>query len=226
MPPKTSSVVPYIAKPFNYLGNTRVFKWLAKNYEKDSAKFIAGVSLSSVVLKDTFGCYFYVTQSLKNKDIPEDKRKFVAALDLTNGVLMIAAQIATFFTVSNAKVQNFLFDKTLGKYFTNAARRNSKELLKAQGKEIPKKQFYDAFKNAEKTSRAAFKIFLPLVAATILAKRVLVPLVATPLASWAKTNVLKGDEGEHKCPENVCNSNILDHTSLRAVYKNIENACD
>ena len=215
------NILPKVAKPFKYMGNTKVFKWLAKNYEKDSAKFIAGVSISSVVLKDTLGCYFYVTQSLKNEKIPEDKRGFVAALDLTNGILMVAAQIATFFTISNSKVQNFIFDKTLGKYFSNAARRNSKEVLAQQGKKLPKKEFFKAFKNAENTSRAAFKILLPLFGATIFAKRVLVPFIATPAASWAKKHVLKDTTGCEKQKEKIANKNILDETSLSSVYKNI-----
>lgn len=52
------------------------------NYEKDNAKFMSAIGVTSIVLKDGLGCYLYVKQSLNNEKIPEDKRKFVAALDL------------------------------------------------------------------------------------------------------------------------------------------------
>ena len=80
----------------------RLIKWFSETkfmtkkafpkYEKDDAKLIAGVGVASIVAKDGLGCYLYVKQSLNNDKIPEDKRKFVAALDLANGGLMIAMQ--------------------------------------------------------------------------------------------------------------------------------------
>ena len=211
---------PIISKPFCGLGNSRTFNWLAKNYEKDPIKFVAGVSLASVVFKDSLGCYLYVKQSLNNEKIPKEKRGFVAAFDLTNGVLMIATQIATFCTVANSKVQKFLFDKTLGRFFDNKARRNCKELIKQKNKNLGKAAFNTAFKQAEMNSRAAFKLFLPLISATIIAKRMIVPFVATPIASWVKKNVLKDEDSAEL--NSAIHSNILDYTSLSEIYQQLQ----
>jgi len=63
-------------------------------YVQNSTKYIAAAGVASIVAKDVVGTYFYVTQSLNNEKIPEKTRPFVAALDLANGVLMFATQIA------------------------------------------------------------------------------------------------------------------------------------
>ena len=109
----------------------KTIKWLSEckpmknkvfpNYEKDNAKFMSMIGVTSIVLKDGLGCYFYVKQSLNNDKIPEDKRKFVAALDLANGGLMIAMQLLMFSTISNKKAQGKIFIKLFGNNFTRAA---------------------------------------------------------------------------------------------------------
>lgn len=129
----------------------KTIKWLSEckpmknkvfpNYEKDNAKFMSMIGVTSIVLKDGLGCYFYVKQSLNNDKIPEDKRKFVAALDLANGGLMIAMQLLMFFTISNKKVQgkifNKLFGKTLQELPIKLSRQNSIKLINS--KECPVK---------------------------------------------------------------------------------------
>ena len=59
---------------------------------------------------------------MNNKKIPEEKRKFVAALDLTNGVLMIAAQIAMFFAMR--KYSGPIFNKLFKKSFNPEMAKN------------------------------------------------------------------------------------------------------
>ena len=72
---------------------------LGKKFEIDAEKALATATVTSIILKDGIGCAMYVGQSINNDKIPEKKRKFVAALDLTNGILMIGAQIAMFFAM-------------------------------------------------------------------------------------------------------------------------------
>lgn len=163
-------------------------------YRKDSAKFIAGVAVSSVVLKDGLGCYLYVKQSLNNKKIPEDKRKFVAALDLTNGGLMILSQLAMFFTISSKKVQDKMFNSAFGKYFDKAVSKGCKEMLELAGKKQNTESFEKAFTGLKGGVKGAFSFLTSMAAATILAKRVLVPFVATPLASKAEAFMSKGEK--------------------------------
>lgn len=60
----------------------------------DPAKFAAGMLVTSIVSKDAVGCVMYTYQSLHNKEIPEERRGFVASVDLVNGVVMVFGQIA------------------------------------------------------------------------------------------------------------------------------------
>ena len=79
--------------------DSKSVKWVSKKFADNPEGALATATVSSIILKDGIGCAMYVTQSLHNDKIPEKKRKFVAALDLTNGVLMIGAQIAMFFAM-------------------------------------------------------------------------------------------------------------------------------
>jgi hypothetical protein len=82
-----------VGQIFDRLANSSI---LSKNLEQglsDPAKFAAGMLVTSIVSKDLVGCYYYTTQSLHNKKIPEEKRKFVAALDLMNGIIMVGGQL-------------------------------------------------------------------------------------------------------------------------------------
>lgn len=114
------------------------------------------------VAKDTIGCVFYTYQSLNNDKIPEKKRKFVAALDLANGFLMCITQFILGFTISHPRIQN----------------------------KIGNRLFHGLEEGLAKRCRAGFAIMSSLVISTIVAKRLIVPFIATPVATWVKTNVI------------------------------------
>ena len=77
---------------------TKAYNWLANKVTRKTVDdVIAYTTIGSVVAKDAVGCAMYVYQSLHNEKIPENRRGFVAALDLTNGGLMIASQLLLFF---------------------------------------------------------------------------------------------------------------------------------
>lgn len=172
-------------------------------YEHPS-KAIAYSTIASVVIKDGVGCYKYVEQSLKNDKIPDNKRKFVAALDLTNGVLMIALQLAAFFAIR--KVSEPWFNKIMSKSFDksgNALKSVTTELRmiakKIGLKTSPRKR---SVKNGHsklyEESLDTFKFFVELAAATIVGKRIAVPLIATPLAGKVEKIMEKHHMGQSK----------------------------
>ncbi len=182
-------------KAVKWLSNTKLLKnKVFPNYEIDNAKFMSMIGVTSIVLKDGLGCYLYVKQSLNNKKIPEDKRKFVAALDLANGGLMVGMQLLTFFTISNRKVQDKIFDKLFGKSFTRAADKALKATLRKTDelKNITGQEFHYAREADKKGLKNAFSYLTSLAASTLLAKRVIVPFIATPLAdkteAWMNRN--------------------------------------
>lgn len=197
-----TNVVKYgVKKPLNWVANSKLMNNVCKNYQNDNLKYIAALGITSIVLKDGFGCYLYVKQSLNNKKIPDDKRKFVAAMDLVNGGLMILSQLIMFKTISNKKVQDKMFKGLFGKLFNEKAKEACMNALKQKGKikNFTPKDFSTAFDKFHNNIKGTFGLLTTLVASTILAKRVIVPFIATPLAEKAKG--LLGSDDKTKTPE-------------------------
>lgn len=163
---------------------------------------IAYTTIASVAAKDAVGCGMYVYQSLNNDKIPEKRRKFVSALDLTNGILMIVSQVAMFFAMRkiNAKLFNKIFPSFKDgayKLFGKQIRANGKKAGKAAS-ELPD---YSTVRNEHASMKdiafSVFKSFTELAAATIVAKRIIVPFIATPLASKVEKLMDKHDAKKH-----------------------------
>ena len=167
---------------------------LANAFQKNPEKCLALTTIGSIVVKDGIGCYKYVTQSLNNKEIPEKRRKFVAALDLTNGVLMILAQIGMFFAIR--KVSEPLFNRLFKKTFNPKMQKNIisriREAQRQAGEIITDKSVLNKkYMNMRKDALATFKFIVDLAAATIVGKRIIVPLIATPLAKKVEAKMNK-----------------------------------
>lgn len=181
--------------------NLRPAVWLGEKFEKDPEKALAMATVTSIILKDGIGCAMYVTQSLHNDKIPEKKRKFVAALDLTNGVLMIGAQIAMFFAMR--KYSGPIFDKLFKKSFNPVSKANTISRMRMQDAingHASKKLVYDReYEKVRKDALDLFKFVADIAAATIVGKRIVVPLIATPLAKKVekKMDLKKG----HGCDD-------------------------
>lgn len=199
-----STVIDYgIKRPVNALGKTRIMERVCESYQDNNLAFIAGLGIFSIILKDGLGCYLYVKQSLNNKKIPEDKRKFVAALDLANGALMITTQLLTFFTLSNKKVQSKIFNKFFGKLFDRAAKKGYQTLISQKDKfrNITGKEFNATFESFKGKIEGFFGVLTALVASTIFAKRIVVPFIATPLAERTKKMLYKDEKEQGFSPE-------------------------
>lgn len=133
----------------------------------------AGIALVMTnVAKDAFGCIFYVYQSLTNEKIPEKKRKFVASLDLANGILMVINQYTLGKMLSSDGFGNFI-DNMCGK-------------------------------SMNKSTINSLKAIIPLIGSAVIAKRVIVPFIATPTASWFKEKFM--DKG---IPEIIPNAAVF-----------------
>ncbi len=225
------------------IGKVTEFKPVQKccNYfKKDPDKAIAYSTIASVVGKDGIGCYMYVNQSLHNDKIPEDKRKFVAALDLTNGILMIVAQLALFFGMRklNEPLFNKIFDKSFDKggqvikMIATKIRKQQKDANLPISRKIKIRKEYNEIR---KDCLETFKFITELAAATIIAKRIIVPFIATPLAQKVevkmnqkldnKKNKNRTEKNNDKqlntdTKENTAKSENITHTSnLLSKYK-------
>ena len=191
----------------------RVDKFCANGITADKfMKALAVSTITSIAIKDGVGCGMYVYQSMNNKKIPEKRRKFVAALDLTNGVLMIVSQIAAFYLMG--KLNDKLFHKWFGKAFDKGGKafkayaEQIRADQKAAGIAKPLKKYilkrgYDGLKE---DVFGTFKFVTELAASTIGAKRILVPFIATPLASKVEKMMNKHAQ-ETSSADNADNSN-------------------
>lgn len=173
---------------------------------------IAYTTIASVAAKDAVGCGMYVYQSLHNDKIPEKRRKFVSALDLTNGVLMIASQVAMFFAMRkiNAKLFDHIFPSFKNgswKIFGKQIRVSDKKAGKAANELPTYAQIHNEHLGMKDIAFSVFKSFTELAAATILAKRVIVPFIATPLASKVEKLMNKHDQNNGIESETKDNSN-------------------
>ena len=135
-----------------------------------AAKILVGAS----VAKDAFEYAISYKQTLDNKKIPCNKRKLVASLDLFTGILSCLTQLGLGFAIANKKIQdkvsNFLFQ----------------DLIKSQ-----------KWKALERCN-TGLVIISSLLISTIFAKRILVPFIATPIASLINKNKLKENNNQTK----------------------------
>ena len=183
-------------KPMVNLSESKFMNYGYDKYASNARKFIDGVGILSIILKDGVGCYMYVTQSLHNDSIPEDKRKFVAALDLTNGGLMIAAQILMHMTISSKIVQTKMFNNLFGKQFDRNTSKMLHSILKRTKtfKDVSQQEVTEALGTYKGEVCDAFASLTSLIAATTIGKRVIVPFIATPLASVAEKYMNKNTQ--------------------------------
>lgn len=176
-----------IDKPLKKFANSKPMEYVCKKYRENNSKFITALSVGSIVAKDSYGCFIYVWQNEHNKNIPQNKKKFISGLDIANGSLMILAQILAYMTISKKAVQAKIFDKAFGKYF------NTENYTKIQQKLLQnghsEKDIKQALIKNKEDIEVAFTHFVTLLTTTILAKRVIVPYVATPLADIYKKHV-------------------------------------
>jgi len=236
----TNKIMSTSAKVLGAATNSKPLRWLGNEFQKDPEKALALTTVGSIIVKDGVGCYKYVTQSLKNEKIPEEKRKFVAALDLTNGVLMIAAQIGMFFAMR--KFSEPIFNRLFSKSFNQKNAGNIASRIRMQQKatgQTPSRKLNieKEYNKVRKDALDVFKFVADIAAATIIGKRVIVPFIATPLADKVKQKMDKHGSKEQTTPSvaaekpqeeftgkkldvtSVASANETDETNLLERYK-------
>ena len=145
--------------PLNRITNSElVNKHIKRAIEDDT--FAAKTLVAINVAKDVFAYGVRFKTTMNNKEIPEEKRPFVASMDLMSGIVTAAMQIGVGFSLANPKFQNKIWDK----FFKNC-------------------KFNDIT-----AAKKGFSQILALIGSTVLAERILVPLIATPAAEKVEKN--------------------------------------
>lgn len=190
----------FFSKTLGAISKSKPVKKMTKAFQENPEGALAITTVGSIVVKDGIGCYKYVTQSINNKDIPEDKRTFVASMDLTNGLLMIGTQIGMFFLMR--KFSEPMFNKFFKKSFNPKIKRDILTRLRMESKkagEIPprKLEAEKAYSEVRSNALSLFKFIVDVGIATIIGKRIITPFIATPLAGIVESKLFKKDK-EHK----------------------------
>lgn len=185
----TNSIMKGASKALGVITKSKPVQWVGDEFQKNPEKALAYATVASIVVKDGVGCYKYVTQSLNNKEIPEERRNFVAALDLSNGILMILAQIGMFFAMR--KFSEPIFNKLFKKSFNPQNAENIASRIRmqqrAEGKDGMRRLVFDKeYNKVRKDALDLFKFVVDIAAATIVGKRIIVPFIATPIANNIK----------------------------------------
>ena len=84
------NIRPIINSTVNKVANS---KFLEKLIPERAGDMAATVAIISTTTKDLVNCIYYTKQSLENEKIPEKNRKFVAGLDLANGIMNVSTQL-------------------------------------------------------------------------------------------------------------------------------------
>ncbi len=181
-------------KAVNWLSNSGLMKKLNKPSVAGAASAIA---LASTTSKDIVSTYYYVTQSMNNKKIPEEKRSFVAALDLGNGIMNVITAFAIGLPMKGWMEK--LFDKKIANKCFNAdkLRASAKEFVEKAGKTFDEKKFMEALGARKGLARTGLCVLGTLVGSQVIGKRIITPLFATPMADTFE-KIFKKDKGDKK----------------------------
>lgn len=194
-----------VTKVIDSFYNSNIGKKLAN--PKATVATAALIATVSNVSKDAVNCAYYTIQSLNNERIPEDQRKFVAALDLSNGIMNVGIQILTAFGLS--ELVTSIFDNKIAKTKDFSTKEDViKEKFKKLPEELKKLTSEKEFIKKEisrivgrtNLARTGFTVLFVNIAMQILTKRIITPLVATPMASYFKEGFEKA-EAEKKAKE-------------------------
>ncbi len=176
--------------------DTKVAHTLMPENPTDIAKLLA---LISTTTKDAVNCYYYTTQSYNNKRIPEDKRKFVAGIDLANGVLNVITQLTLGLCIN--KWSDKLYEHTFKGGFvptkekiedyTNKVNNFLKKSVLTENISCSKNDIKEAIKKTNKVAKGGFGVIAVLIVTQIIAKRMIVPFLSTPLAGIFKKQLDK-----------------------------------
>jgi hypothetical protein len=121
-------------------------------------KYLARFLLAGSISKDIFAYTMRVRNAEKNPEIPEDKKQFVIAMDKAMGVTTTVVQLVTGGLIASEKFQNYCSSKLFADVASDPRRYN--------------------------LAKAGFASLSTLFGALILAKRIVVPMISTPLASY------------------------------------------
>ena len=195
-------------------------KFMQKWIPEDPAKAASGLALLSTVTKDAVNCGYYTYQSYNNKRIPEDKRKFVAANDLSNGFYNVVIPLLLKGPID--KSNKYIFDTYFKKYFSDAAAKNIYSKIKDTNSQYTLEMIKDNLsKKSLGFAKSGLGVIFTLVVSQIICKRIITPTLATPSADYIKKVMEQMEESKAKKAEakDMIENNSVDEYNFKpSVY--------
>ncbi len=194
-------------------------KFMKKWIPEDPAKAASGLALLSTVTKDAVNCGYYTYQSYNNKRIPEDKRKFVAANDLSNGFYNVVIPLMLKGTID--KSNKHVFDTYFKKYFSDVAAKNIYNKIKDTNPQFTLDMIKDNLtKKSLGFAKSGLGVIFTLVVSQIICKRIITPTLATPSADYVKKVMEKYEKKNAKNFEEITDLNDKKDSSVDSENKN------
>lgn len=230
-----SSIRTPIGRAFDYTASK-----LSNTLEKarlEPAKYAGRLMVLSFISKDLVNTCFYTYQSLNNKQIPDEKRNFVAANDLVLGFFNFGGQILSYVLFEKLVtpiIQGKCFTGEKGnKKYSNAVmspdsiNKIAKEYMHANSERFKNYTPEQLGKIAEgvvekcgpkggkcKSVITGLTVIVGALATTALVKRTISPLFSTPIAGWL------GNKWDKKAQDKKSNEQLnLSRTSTESYSK-------
>ncbi|MCM1266052.1 MAG: hypothetical protein NC200_07620 [Candidatus Gastranaerophilales bacterium] len=171
---------------------------------------------SSLILKDAVGCYLYVSQARKNKEMTPQQRADVANYDLANGGINIGLQLLAVKPIEKM-MNKFVENKWVKHFYTNMA-----DKLKPSNKSADAAKYLKGVKSV--TSGAV--ALLSVIICQYFIKRIVSPFLSVPAGEkskklgFIKPKLYEGEEFNKK--------NIFDNIGEQAMVhtKNLKEFCN
>lgn len=149
-------------------------------------KNVPMITVISVVSKDLVGALILFYQTYHNKRIPEKKRKYLAAYELTSGAYNVAFPLTAGAFLTSDSFKHKTAKAAFKKYYTAP-----EVIAKATG--ATQEAMIKNMKTFDKCNKG-LAAFVAVVFTAIISKRIICPFVGGPLATVFNKKVLQNNE--------------------------------
>lgn len=209
-----NSINKAIGNTLNKGASTNFVTGALKKALQNPPKYAGTMLIATIVSKDIVNGFLYTYQSWNNKKIPENKRKFVAALDAMNCIFMVGGQLGIGYLIDKGltpwlqKKYNGYSEDPITKVTTpvkhsksplaydnvhklaeNSLKNYVDDVAKYDTKALSK-EVINGLSGKYKSMATGISIIVTALATTALVKRTITPLITTPLAGWLKDKYL------------------------------------
>lgn len=160
------------------------------NTVKTLGKNAPMLTVLSVVSKDLVGALVLFDQTLHNKKIPENKRKYLASYEITSGSYNVIFPLTVGFLYTSESFKHKSAKALFNKYYVDP-----KDLKAAVA---PARDILEAKMKVFEKGNKGLAQFVAIIFTAIVSKRIIGPFVSGPMATIFREKVLSKMDDEKK----------------------------